>query len=114
MKKIIKDFFKSKFNISMVVAQCLALIFLCLNSVWQVATILFFVFEGVFFVLWGISFFKRNKKLDQQTEILEKIDIVEIDMDKTQKKNKITKRSNVFTGIMIIMMGFVLIFIAIF
>lgn len=114
MKKELRDFFKSKLNIILTVLQSLAILFLCLCTVWNVAIILFLIFEGLFFAFLGVKTLQKNKKLDAQLELRHKIDIGQMDMEKEGKKNKLAKKSNVFSAIIYFLMGLTLIIIAIF
>ena len=113
MKKILQEFFKSKLNIIMAILQCLAILFLCLNSVWQMAVMFMLIFEGLFFILFGIKTLQKNKIMDKQLELIGKINIENIDMERESKKNKIMKKSNMFTSFIYFMMGATLIIIAI-
>lgn len=114
MKKAIKKFFKNKLNIALFVFQAVAILFLCLLNVWKYSIVIMLVSEGVFFILFGIRNFCKNKILDSNLEMAEKIGIEEIDLEKEAKKNKIQKKMNVSYGILYFMMGLILIGIAIF
>lgn len=114
MKEELIKFFKSKLNIAMVISQVLAIIFLFLNSLWYLFVCFFLICEGLFFILFGVKSLRKNKLMDEQLELLNKISVEKIDTDKQNKKNKITKKSNVFSAIIYFMMGLTLIVMAIF
>lgn len=114
MKKVLRDFFKSKLNIILTVLQSLAIVFLCLCAVWSLAIVFMLIFEGLFFVFFGVKNLQKNKKLDEKLELINKISIEKLDMEKEAKKNKFVKKSNVTTSIIYFIMGGILIIIAIF
>ena len=113
MKKFLQDFFKSKLNIILFVLQTLAIIFVCLASIWNLAVMFVLIFEGLFFIVFGIKNLQKNKKLDEQLELLSKISIENIDMQRECKRNSLIKKSNVFTSIIYFLMGAMLLIVAI-
>ena len=113
MKKFLQDFFKSKLNIILFVLQVLAIIFVCLASIWNLAVMFVLIFEGLFFIAFGIKNLQKNKKLDEQLELLSKISIENIDMQRECKRNNLIKKSNVFTSIIYFLMGAMLLIVAI-
>lgn len=114
MKNKIKEFFKSKLNIILFSLQVLALAFLCFTGIWTGAMIIVLVAEGLFFIFFGVRYLKKNKELDKNLELEEKITIENIDIDKYKKRSKFQKKSNVLQAIMFFFMGLCLIAIAIF
>lgn len=114
MGRELRDFFKSKLNIILTVLQSLAILFLCLCSVWGLAIVFMLFLEGLFFVFLGVKKLQNNKKIDKQLELISQINIEKIDMEKEHKKNNLAKKSNVFTSIVYFIMGAILMFIAIF
>ena len=72
------------------------------------------VSEGLFFILFGIRNIRKNKILDSNLEMAEKIGIQEVDLEKETKKNKVQKKMNVFYAFIYFVMGLILIGIAIF
>lgn len=113
MKKQLQQFLKDKVNMTICILQLLAIVFLCLCGVWQFATFLFLILEGLVFVFVGIRTLKQNKKIDREYELANKINIENVDMLKQNKKNNIEKKSNRFSAIIYFLMGITLIFIAI-
>lgn len=114
MKNKIKDFFKNKLNIILFSLQVLALAFLCFTGIWSGALIIVLIAEGLFFIFFGIRYLKKNKEIDKNIELEEKITIENIDIDKYKKRNKYLKKSNILQAIMFFFMGLCLIVIAIF
>ena len=114
MKKAIKEFFKNKLNIALFVFQIVAIVFLCLLNVWKYSIVIMLVSEGLFFILFGIRNIRKNKILDSNLEMAEKIGIQEVDLEKETKKNKVQKKMNVFYAFIYFVMGLILIGIAIF
>lgn len=114
MKKALRNFFKSKLNIILTILQSLAVVFLCLCEVWRLAIVFMLIFEGLFFIFFGVKNLQKNKKLDENLELINKISIEKIDLEKEAKKNKFAKKSNVMTSVIYFLMGGILIIIAIF
>lgn len=109
MKKYIVEFFKKKNNIFLIAFQTLAILSLCFLQVWNGAFVLAFLFEGAFFITFGIRYLQKNKEIDQNQEIREKITIEEMNVEKIRKKNKMTKKSNVMQALLFFALGLILI-----
>ena len=82
MKKAIKEFFKNKLNVALFVFQVVAIVFLCLLNVWKYSIVIMLISEGIFFVLFGVRNIRKNKTLDSNLEMAEKIGLEEIDLEK--------------------------------
>lgn len=114
MKKAIKEFFKNKLNVALFVFQIVAIVFLCLLNVWKYSIVIMLISEGIFFILFGFRNIRKNKTLDSNLEMAEKIGLEEIDLEKETKRNKVQKKMNVFYSFIYFVMGLILIGIAIF
>jgi len=109
-----KEFFKSKLNIALVVIQGIALLFMCLSALWSWAIILALILEGAFFVVYGIRFFYLNKSLDKENELYELMPIGDDDKKYLASAKKRNKRFNKIKGILYIIFGIVIAFIFLF
>ena len=113
MKNKIKEFFKSKLNITLFSLQVLALAFLCFVNIWSWTFIIVLLAEGMFFIFFGVKYLYNNKELDKNLALEEKITIENIDIDKQKKRNKMIKKSNILQAVLFWLMGLCLIVIAI-
>lgn len=109
-----KEFFKSKLNITMLILQVIALAFLCFCSLHAVFMILAILFEGAFFIVLGVSFFMANKKLDKDIELRSMLPISEEEKNALAEKRKKSVKGNKLKGVMYMVFGVILIFLIIF
>ena len=100
------NFFKNKFNMAILIVQCVAIICYLLGFLWGGMSLLFFACEGVFFVVWGIKciFLARDNK----TYLNDELDVKQL--NKINKKEKWENKNNILIGIGLILLGGMLIF----
>lgn len=109
-----KNFFKSKLNIALVVIQGVALLFMCFSALVSWAIIPALILEGVFFIVYGVRFFYLNKDLDKQSELYALMPIGDDERKTLASAKKRNKRFNKIKGIIYIIFGVVLAFIFLF
>ena len=110
MKDKLLAFFKDKFNISLVVLQVLALISFCFSEISGVVASMFFVLEGVFFIVLGIKILLNIKKTRDKYEILSQLPYTEAEKAEIIKKTESANKNNKFIGVVLILIGIILIF----
>ena len=114
MRDFFSKFFRNKFNIALLIVQCIALAFFLLGNFWGVAFIFAVLSESVFFILLGIRLFKQNKEILSNQDIMLGLPIAKSEMESLEKSNKKNIRANKLQAILCIFMGIVLFFIVIF
>jgi len=108
-----KQFFKSKINITLFSIQSLAFLFLCFCSLHGIFVILAIVLEGVFFIVYGVSFFLQNKNVNKETDIYNMMPISDEEKKSLSQRNLKSKKFNKLKGLMFIAFGIILIFLII-
>jgi len=104
MKQKIIQFFKNKLNITLLALQFLAIICALLGF------FIFFLFEGAFFVIWGIKLILAKRYKNNELEIYEQLPYSEEQKKNFRKNIERTNKSNRIMGFMLIAMGIILFF----
>ena len=108
-----RKFFKSKLNIALFSIQALALFLLCFSNIHGIFLIVSIILEGVFFIVYGVSYFKLNKKLDKEKSLYGMLPVNEEDVIILSKKNDKNKKFNILKGVMFIIFGISIVFLII-
>jgi uncharacterized membrane protein HdeD (DUF308 family) len=110
IKSIIKQFFARKINIALIIIQVLAIIMFLLSGISIFCYALFFVFEGVFLIILGISLLKRIGTIKKNQDAYSQLPFSPEDVQKMTKNDTAKIRSIRFTGVAVIIVGIYLIF----
>lgn len=110
MKDKIFKFLKNKINITLIVLQVLAVISFLLGSFVGFFSSMFFVFEGAFFIVWGIKSLLVIKDSRFKQEIYEQLPYDRLEKERIRKQTQNSERNNKFMGIFLILFGVILIF----
>ena len=109
MKDKIIIFLKSKFNITLIILQALAVASYLLSSAVGFLSILFFLLESAFFVAWGIgTLIKGKNKYSQET--FNQLPYSEEEKENFRKLNESNKKNSKFMGSMLILLGLIILF----
>lgn len=112
MKERLLMFIKDKFNIALIAIQVIAIICYSLSNFSGFFSVLFFVLEGIFFILWGIKLFYKVKKSQAEMEIYSQLPYTEHQKIALRKKQESVNKNNRFIALMLIILGIVLLFSA--
>ncbi len=110
MTQKIIEFFKNKFNISLIVLQVLAVISYFLSSRFLLFLILFFVLEGAFFIVWGVKYIIVNKDTKYKLEIYNQLPYTDEQRETIRKNSENNSKNNKLMAVMLILLGIVLFF----
>ena len=110
MKEKFKRFISNKFNIALIIIQVLAISSYFLNGTHMFFTVMFFLLEGAFFILWGIKMLINISDTRRQYEIYEQLPYEESEKIRMIKASENSNKHNKFMGIGLILLGIVLIF----
>jgi len=110
MKDKIISFFKSKFNIALIVLQILAIVCYFLSRLGDFFSIIFFVLEGAFFVVWGIKILYQLKVQDVSKEVLNQLPYSDEEKERQRKLRESVAKNNRFIAICFIVLGLILVF----
>lgn len=109
MKDKISNFFKNKFNITLVILQVVAIFSYFLGSLWWFCSIAFFVLESAFFIVWGVKILVEIKPQRYSNEILEQLPYNEQEKERIRRQSMNTTKNNKLMGWMLIALGVVVI-----
>lgn len=109
-----KKFLKNKFNLTLVIVQAIALLFLCFCNLSVVFIMLAIGVEGVFFILYGVKYFINNKELNEKNNLLELLPMEDEEKKQMNIKESKSKKGNVGKALLFIFFGVILIFLMIF
>ena len=109
-----KNFFKNKFNLIYTILQSLSILCLCLSTLLGVFLLICIIFEGAFFIVFGVSFIVKNKENEQKEDLYSQLPFAEEMSEKTVKKQKQNKKFNIIKSIFYIFIGVALIFMVLF
>ena len=111
MREKIQKFFSDTWNIVLTVFQCIGIIAFILIELSSIFAILFLLCEGVFFMLFGIKMLKRKKKILEDQAVYDQLPYSQEQIELIHKANERTIKNNKLMGIMMMALGFVLIFL---
>lgn len=110
MKDKIINFFKNKFNITLIILQVIAFVSYFLGGISQFFVVMFFVLEGAFFIVWGIKFLVGIGDSKYSQEIYSQLPFSEDERQRIRKHGMMTNKNNKFIGAFMIVLGVILIF----
>ena len=110
MKDKLISFLKNKFNIALIILQILAIVSYFLGALAIFFSIMFFVLEGSFFVLWGIKILLDIKNSRYSLEAINQLPYDEAEKIRMIKQRNNINKNNKFIGVVLICLGLVLIF----
>lgn len=110
MRDKLLNFFKDKFNITLMVIQLLAIICYFLSGLTIVLVVVFILLEGAFFVLWGIRIIRSTKDDLLKLDMCYQIPYTEEERKVIIKNTESKIKNNRFIGVILILIGIVLIF----
>ena len=110
MKNKIINFLKNKFNIAMIVLQFVAVICYLLGGVSYAFSVMFFLLEGAFFIVWGIRILIGVKGSRFADELLIQLPYTQEEIHRKRQRDQKTNKNNKFIGISLIVLGCILIF----
>ena len=109
MKNKIIELLKNKFNIALIVLQALAILSYFLQAIGLIFSILFFVCEGAFFIIWGIKYVSASKDKVFKEEMINQMPYSEEQKQALLKNNENSGKNNKFVGVSLILLGIVII-----
>ncbi|MBE5738160.1 MAG: hypothetical protein E7354_00280 [Clostridiales bacterium] len=113
MKEFIRKFFKNKFNIALVVLESIALLCLLVGYLGVFAClVLFFVFQGVTCIVWGVKIIKTNSDITFTQQYYDELPYSVEQKKSMLRSDEKNMKSNKVTGWTIIGLGIVLIFMS--
>ena len=109
-----REFFKNKFNLTLFILQCVAVLFFCLINVWSICFVFAIFCEGAFFIVLGIAILNKNKQISKKESLLHNLPMQKNDIEDMEKRNKQKIKLNKFQAVLYIIMGILLIFLCVF
>jgi len=109
-----REFFKNKYNLIMLIVQCVAILFFCLGNAWSICFIFAIFCEGAFFEVLGIAMLHNNKLITKKESMLHSLPMQKADIEDMEKRNKQKIKLNKFQAVLYIIMGVLLIFLCFF
>ena len=109
MKNKLINFFKNKFNTSLVLIQIAALIVFLMNSLSAVFVVLFFMLEGSFFIVWGIKILYETSHGGNKQETIMQLPYTDEERRRLMMQVEKTNKNNRSVAIMFILLGSILV-----
>ncbi len=109
MKQQIIDFFKNKFNLTLIIIQVVAVISYCLAHM-MFFLVLFFMLESSFFIVWGAKVIHDNRKALSKLDLYEQLPYTDAEKATFKKSYERNSKNNKFMAVMLIVIGIVLLF----
>ena len=110
MKEQIKNFFKDGYNIALVVLQAIALIFVCTSSLSPYFVVFALVFEGAFFIVWGVKVLHGNKLYLKSLDNLTQLPYSKAELDLIKRRAEYQVKGNKTKGVLFVIAGIVIFF----
>ena len=109
MKQKIMEFLRNKFNISLIVLQCLAIVCYFLSA-YVFFLVMFFVLESAFLIVWGVKYLHINRHNKYKLDIYDQLPYTDAEKEVIKKNNIANNKNNKTIAIMLIMLGVILFF----
>ena len=110
MKEKIKEFFSDTWNIVLTIFQCIGVLAFIFMSLSIIFTIIFLLFEGVFFILLSIKIWQRKRKILEQQDIYDQLPYTHDQLEYIHKTNANAIKNIKLMSVLVMSLGIVLIF----
>ena len=104
-KEILKKFFSNKINLALIIIQIVAIIMYFLAGISSFCYVSFFILEGAFLILWGVSLLLSVAKIKRSSENYSKLPYSKEDIEIILKNDGRKIKSYRFTAIVLILIG---------